>query len=130
MQRLAPALREGATQSLILTGGRGSGKSVLATALARMLAAQGFMPVALPSTFHAPLTVARLLFTCAAALHRHNPGAVRSLADAHRSLSDRLEHLLDLLARQRMVLLLDRFDVNLDPVTRRIKDPWRQCATR
>lgn len=124
MQRLTPALLRGTTQTLILTGARGSGKSVLATALARLLAAEGFVPVPLPSTFHAPLTVARLLFTCAAALHRHDPSAVRSLADAGRSLSDRLEHLLDLLARQRIVLLLDRFDVNLDPVTQRMKDPW------
>lgn len=124
LHQLTPALLQGSTQSLLLTGDHGSGKSVLATALARLLAAQGFVPVPVPSTFHAPLTVARLLFSCAAALRRHDPQAVRSLADGHRTLSDRLEQLLELLERGRIVLLLDRFDVNLDPLTGRIRDPW------
>ena len=64
IQRLLPALREGALQVVLLTGMGGAGKSTLATRLARKLEAAGFRLIPVSSTAENPLSTARLLEAC------------------------------------------------------------------
>lgn len=54
-QRLLPALRVGDLQVAIITGMGGSGKSALATRLARKLETYGFIPITVPSSKENPL---------------------------------------------------------------------------
>jgi hypothetical protein len=63
-QRFLPALRSGALQVLILTGLGGSGKSALATRLARKIEAEGFTLIPVSSSRDNPLNVSRLLEAC------------------------------------------------------------------
>src|ERR1043166_3931332 len=55
IQRLLPALREGALQVVLLTGMGGAGKSMLATRIARRLEAAGFKPIPISGTKENPL---------------------------------------------------------------------------
>src|SRR5512137_1131721 len=81
-QRLLPSLRSGDLQILIITGLGGSGKSALATRLARKLETYGPIPLPVSSSQENPLNSARLLqslgdaFREAARKHR-SEGAAR-----------------------------------------------------
>lgn len=50
IQELLPALQEGSVQTVLITGLGGTGKSTLATRLARKLEADGFIPIPVPSS--------------------------------------------------------------------------------
>lgn len=123
IQRLLPALREGALHTLILTGIGGAGKSTLATRLARKLEAFGFTPIAVSSTKEVPLSVARLLQACGDAFLK------TGLRDAFNTINDpnvpapaRLRFIVSTLNEHRFLLVLDNLEVNLDETTRRILD--------
>jgi putative protein kinase ArgK-like GTPase of G3E family len=68
-QQLLPALRAGDLQAVVLTGLGGAGKSTLATRLARKLQADGWRPLAVPSSAETPLSAGRLLQVLGEALY-------------------------------------------------------------
>jgi tetratricopeptide (TPR) repeat protein len=122
-QRLLPALREGTLQTVLITGLGGAGKSTLATRLARKLKADGFTPIPVPSSPGTPLSAARLLQICGDAfLAAGLRDAHAILRDANLSVDDRLRYVVTALNRERFVLVLDNFEVNVDEATRCILD--------
>ncbi|MGH9800884.1 MAG: AAA family ATPase, partial [Blastocatellia bacterium] len=124
IQRLLPALRDGSKQAVLLTGIGGAGKSTLATRLARKLESDGFMPIAISSTEHNPLSSAQLLQTCGDAFLKKNLVAeVAVLNNPELSVPQRLRYVINTLNEHRFVLVLDNFEVNLDETTRRIINP-------
>lgn len=121
IQRLLPALREGALQVVLLTGMGGAGKSTLATRIARKLEAAGFKPIPISGTKENPLSTARLLEACGDAfLDLGLRDELATLRDPNLSERDRLRYIVSVLNRSRFVLVLDNFEVNLDEDTRRI----------
>ena len=123
LQRLLPALRDGTLQLVLITGLGGTGKSTLATRLARRLEADGFTPIPMVSTVERPLSAARLLEICsdsflAAGLHQ----AHTVLRDGNLSEDERLRYLVNVLNQHRFVVVLDNFEVNLDESSHHIKD--------
>ncbi|MBV9790132.1 MAG: tetratricopeptide repeat protein [Chloroflexi bacterium] len=129
LQRLLPDLREGKLSTLIITGLGGAGKSTLATRLARKLEAEGWYPIAIPSTEQQPLSAATLLQRCGdafrdAARQIKASGDDRlakileiaaSAVDAPEVPVDRrLRDVVTTLNQGRFVLVLDNFEVNLD----------------
>lgn len=137
LQRVLPALREGRIQILLITGLGGTGKSTLATRLARKLESDGFTPIPVPSSSKNPLSAARLLQACRdlfrQAGRQHLARGERQLAtelevaardsdNAQLSIRDRLRDIVSVLNRSRFLLILDNFEVNMDEATRRILD--------
>jgi tetratricopeptide (TPR) repeat protein len=123
IQRLLPLLREGTQQVVILTGIGGAGKSTLATRLTRKLETFGFTPIPIPSPSETPLSAARLLQSCGQAFL--DAGLRKDydiLRDAGLPVMDRLRHIVTALNRNRFVLVLDNFEVNIDETTRNILD--------
>ena len=124
LQRLLPALREGALQVLIITGIGGAGKSALATRLARKLEVDGFTLIPVPSSKETPLSVARLLQICGDVfLSSGLREAHATLRDASLPADDRVRYIVSVLNRGRFVLVLDNFEVNIEESSRRILDP-------
>jgi tetratricopeptide (TPR) repeat protein len=136
-QRLLPALRSGDLQILIITGLGGSGKSALATRLARKLETYGLLPIPVSSSQENPLNSARLLeafgdaFREAARKHRSEGAArkgneldalVHDLRNPDLLVEDRLHDAVGALNRGQFLLLLDNFESNLDESDRRILD--------
>ena len=122
-QRLLPALRDGALQSVLITGLGGAGKSTLATRLARRLETDGFRPIPVPSSRDTPLSVAVLLEKCGDAfLGAGLKTEQATLNDANVPLEARLRHVVSVLDEKRFVLVLDNFEVTMDEATRRIID--------
>jgi tetratricopeptide (TPR) repeat protein len=121
IQRLLPALREGALQVVLLTGMGGAGKSTLATRIARKLEAAGFKPIPISGTKENPLSTARLFEACGDAfLDVGLREELATLRDPNLSERDRLRYIVSVLNRSRFVLVLDNFEVNLNEDTRRI----------
>src|ERR1043166_2949014 len=121
LQRLLPALREGALQVVLLTGMGGAGKSTLATRIARRLEAAGFKPIPISGTKENPLSTARLFEACGDAfLDVGLRDELATLRDPNLSERDRLRYIVSVLNRSRFVLVLDNFEVNLNETTRRI----------
>jgi tetratricopeptide (TPR) repeat protein len=123
IQRLLPALRDGAIQSLILTGLGGAGKSTLATKIARKLEALGFRLIIVSSSKESPLSASRLLQACSDVFLDNN------LRDEYDILNDagipadaRLRYIVSTLNEHRFLLVLDNFEENLDETSRRILD--------
>jgi tetratricopeptide (TPR) repeat protein len=123
LQRMLPRLRDGRLQVLIVTGMAHAGKSTLATRLARKLEVLQFRPIAVPSSQENPLSATRLLQLCGeaflAAGLRDDHGILR---DPNVPVTDRLHHIVHVLNRNRFVLVLDNFEVNMDESTRTILD--------
>ncbi len=123
IQRLLPAMREGAIQTLILTGIGGAGKSTLATRLARKLESDGWKPIPISSTKDVKLSAARLIQSCGdafldAGLH----DAVATLNNAQIPVDMRLRFIISTLNKHPFLLVLDNFEENLDEQTRGITD--------
>ena len=129
LQRLLPDLREGKLSTLIITGLGGAGKSTLATRLARKLEAEGWYPIAIPSTEQQPLSAATLLQRCGDAfrdaarqLKAGGDDRLAKVLEIAASAVDtpevpvdrRLRDVVTTLNQGRFVLVLDNFEVNLD----------------
>ena len=136
-QRLLPALRSGDLQIVIITGIGGSGKSALATKLARKLETYGFIPIPVPSSKENPLNSARLLqafgdaFREAARKHRSEgttrkanelDALVHDLKNPELTVEDRLHDVVGALNHGQFLLLLDNFESNMDESDRHILD--------
>ena len=136
-QRFLPALRAGDTQILILTGLGGTGKSALATKLARKLEAEGFTLIPVPSSWDTPLNIARLLESCrnaflqAAVEHRSKgketaatqlEAASQILSNPQMAAKTRLHYVVTTLNSNRFLLVLDNFESNLNEQDRLILD--------
>jgi tetratricopeptide (TPR) repeat protein len=120
-QRLLPALQSGDLNTVLLTGLGGVGKSTLATRLARALQKDGFTPIAVPSTDDNPLTAGRLIDRCYKAfLAEDADGPYLQLRSEEIGLQDKLRLLVQILNRNRFVLVLDNFEQILDRKTHEI----------
>ncbi len=123
LQELLPALRGGSLQTILITGLGGTGKSTLATRLARKLEADGFIPVAVPSSKDNPLNAARLIQICSDAFLEANlHEAYSTLLNAQIPVDSRLRYIVTVLNKNRFLLVLDNFETNMDESTRKILD--------
>lgn len=136
-QRLLPALRSGDLQIVIITGMGGSGKSALATRLARKLETYGFIPIPVPSSKENPLNSARLLqtfgeaFRKSARKHKAKGETLKAneisvlaqdLDDPKQSIENKIHDAVDALNSEHFLLLLDNFESNMDESDRHILD--------
>jgi len=118
------SFRSGELRTLMLVGGEGVGQREVASFLTRRAVEDGLQPLRLPSSPDTPLTTARLLYSAASALRPHDSTAARRLLERREPVGGRLSEMLRLLAKYSFVLVLDRFEFNLDPASRRVADPW------
>jgi len=134
-QRLLAALQDGSLQTVIITGLGGSGKSSLATRLARTLEGYGFEPIPVPSSREKPLSSARLLQACRRVFRqaarkceargdtlkaRVLKAAAQDLDNPDIPVNERLEDLVSTLNEGRFLLVLDNFESNMDEEKRSI----------
>jgi tetratricopeptide (TPR) repeat protein len=138
LQRLMPAIREGAIRTLIITGPDGSGKSSLAGRMARELASEGFTLVPLSSSSSNPLSLARIveafsdafLRATMSSMERGDSEQATVLRSASQSLrspviseEDRLGRLIAGLNNGKFLVVLDGLESNLDD-SGNIRDMW------
>jgi hypothetical protein len=138
LQRLLPELRGGKLQTVVITGLGGSGKSTIATRLARKLERDDFIPFAVPSKKGNLLSASKILEACGdvfrqAARKLEAQGdlnmaaelriADQDLANKEIPVDARLRDIIATLNRGRFLVVLDNLEVNLDESTRRFKDP-------
>jgi tetratricopeptide (TPR) repeat protein len=124
IQRLLPRLRDGAIQTLVLTGMGGAGKSTLATRLARKLEGERFAVVPIPSAEGKLLGSATLLESLAGAfLDAKDRDAHDVLVSPDLGVGERLRYAVGALNRGRYLLVIDNFEVNLDEDSKAVLDP-------
>ncbi len=126
MQELLPALCEGSLQTVLITGLGGTGKSTLATRLARKLEAYGFTPIPVPSSKDKPLSAAMLIQTCQDAFLKAGlKEAYLTLCSPRIPVDGKLHYLISILNenKNQFLLVLDNFEVNINENTRKILDP-------
>lgn len=125
LHRLYPDLRQGISNTLIITGEPGRGKSALANRLARMLAASGYLVIPLGGSIHNPISSARLLEAAgrqlAAASELQGRERTNGLLNSALPAGERLAALMELLRSNRILILWD--DLDLEEETGRISDP-------
>jgi tetratricopeptide (TPR) repeat protein len=107
LQRLGPALREGACRTVVITGLKGAGKTALATRLAKGLIAEGRSPIQAYSSENNPPSTARLLEAGIAALAREGRPEVQMLRDSRTPLKERLRLLVEVIDKAGHLLILD-----------------------
>jgi hypothetical protein len=123
LQRLLPSLREGRIQTVVITGMGGTGKSTLATRLARKLEAEHFTLVTVPSAEGKPLRASNLLQALGDAFVEAKDRAAHDvLVNPTFEVAERLCYAVMALNRGRFVLVLDNFEVNLDEASKLILD--------
>ncbi len=124
-QRLLPALRAGHLQMLLLTGAKGSGKTTLATDLARNLEPHGFHTIAVATTPFAPLSTARILATFEAAFRRLGfNNELEIITNPRIGNEDRLGFLVAVLNRRfAFTVILDGLESALDTNGHRFLEP-------
>jgi tetratricopeptide (TPR) repeat protein len=124
MQAILPKLQQGELRGVVLTGMGGSGKSSLATRLARKLEVESQLaPIAISSAPHTPLKAQALLDACATAfLKAKQTDARKRASDNTLSVKERLRVLVGDLS-EGFVLVIDNFENSLDEATRAIQDP-------
>jgi len=122
LQHLTAALREGGTQTLIITGLDGSGKSTLATYIARQLSQAGYSILAVYGSPHNRISSVRLLEAAVGHLSAIGQEALaRSLKDLQRTVRERLKNLLEAMKTSRILMVWD--GLQLDEKTGKISDP-------
>lgn len=128
-QRLLPALRDGTVKAVILTGPEGTGKSAIASHLAREMKESGFFLIPLRSSKDNPLITARLIEACRDAFlmaegrYRLEDDdrkadrfrdAAQLLVDPKSSVDTRLREAVSAMDMGKFCLVLDDFHLNLD----------------
>jgi tetratricopeptide (TPR) repeat protein len=124
LQAILPKLRrEGELRGVVLTGMGGSGKSSLATRLARKLEAESQLaPIAVSCAPCTPLKAEALLEACATAfLKSSRLDAHKRAKDSSLTIRDRLGVLVSDLS-EGFVLVIDNFENSLNETTRAIQD--------
>jgi len=136
-QQLLASLWYDSIQTVIITGLGGSGKSSLATRLARTLEGYGFEPIPVSSSLEKPLSSARLLQACRRVFRqvarkyeargetlkaRELKAAAQDLDNPDIPVNERLEDLVATLNEGRFLLVLDNFESNIDEAKRNILD--------
>ena len=124
-QRLLPDLKSGKLNALLLAGAEGSGKSVLATELVRLLESEGFFSVAVMATPFQPLSTGRILALFETLFLHHG------LFDEWEAVCDPLIGVEDRLAvcttvmnqKLSLILVLDGLESCLDAETGRFLEP-------
>ncbi|MDM7935719.1 MAG: AAA family ATPase [Methanothrix sp.] len=115
LQGSLSALREGSVRAILITGADGSGRSTLATRLARSL---GGPALTIYSSSSNPITSVRILEGGIRLLEGsgRQRDAIR-LRDPSRSIDERLVELLDLLSQDGILIIVDGLadDVGKDP---------------
>ena len=134
-QQLIPALREGQTTIVIISGLGGIGKSALATRIARKMESEGYWLIPIPSSQKNPLSSVDILQICSdifreAArqyLARNNEIDSRYLVEAARNLEmpvnsvdARLRDVVIILNKYPFLLILDNFESSLNEETKKI----------
>lgn len=121
LQRLTSALREGTIRTAIITGPDGIGKTSLATRLALRLGPEGYSVMPLYSSRHNPISAARLMEAAIGFLAGSGRREeAQSLRNPSVPLGERLKKMLDILERDRALIILDGLD--LDERTGKIND--------
>ncbi|MDD4651919.1 MAG: tetratricopeptide repeat protein [Methanothrix sp.] len=122
IQQLSSALLDGRTQTAIITGQVGSGKSALATYFARQLVAEGYNILAVYGSPNSRISSARVIEAAAAFFSSKGDGALAGiLKDPGRSIRDRQNILLETMKSARILMVWD--DLALDSKSGRISDP-------
>lgn len=122
LQQFVPALLDGSTHTLIITGPRGSGKSTLANHIARTLSTSGYSILPIYSSPKNPLTSARLLEIVIGQIAAAGSGEeLKKLKDPGLSVKERFRISLELLKANRILMVWD--DLDLDGKTSKITDP-------
>ncbi|WP_026370503.1 CHAT domain-containing protein [Kallotenue papyrolyticum] len=124
VQDLVPALAAGTLRSVWVTGAPGMGKRTLAGALGQALVERGYRLLSMPTTPLTPLSLARVINHACRALQPAAREIVPRLLERRCAPGERLRLLLDALSRERYVLLLDRFELNFEPGSAQLRDPW------
>lgn len=122
LQQIVPALIDGSTHTLIITGPRGSGKSTLANHIARLLAPSGYSILPIYSSPKNPLSSARLLEAVIGRIAATGPveGQER-LRDPGLPIKERLKNSMEFLRASRILMVWD--DLDLEEKTGKITDP-------
>ncbi len=122
LQQFVPALLDGSTHTLILTGPRGSGKSTLSNHLARMLTQSGYSILPIYSSPKNPLSSARLLEAVIGHITAAGPlEEQKRLKDPNLPVEERLKNSMEFLKASRILMVWD--DLDLEAKTGKITDP-------
>lgn len=122
LQQIVPALLDGSTHTLIITGPQGSGKSTLANHLARLLASSGYSLLPIYSSPKNPLSSVRLLEAVIGRIGATGPGGEQErLRDPGLPVKKRLENSMEFLRASRILMVWD--DLVLESKTGKITDP-------
>jgi tetratricopeptide (TPR) repeat protein len=124
LQAVLPGLRDGTLRGVVITGMGGSGKSSLATRVARLLESgeTSLTPIVVSCKPNVPLKPVDLLKAASVAfLQSNQPEASKRTKDPQYSIEERLGALVADIS-DGFVLVIDNFESTIDEATRQIND--------